>query len=108
MGNPTAGIFLSLGRMSTVKIRAGSLFHTPLSRIGAAKAVSDARASFKRQPDNDLGRRNVRQERFSSALHRPSQFVHRRLVFRTCGKRRAGAKSENTILEGLKNKADAD
>jgi hypothetical protein len=35
VGNLTGGIFLSLGRMSTVKIRAGSLFYNPRSRIGA-------------------------------------------------------------------------
>ena len=37
-GNLTGGIFLSISRMSTVKIRARSLFHTPASRIGAGKA----------------------------------------------------------------------
>src|SRR5271166_6835791 len=40
LGNLTGGILLSLRRMSTVKIRAGSLFRTPLSRIGAGEAGS--------------------------------------------------------------------
>jgi hypothetical protein len=35
LGNLTARIFLSYGRMSTVKIRTGSLFRTWLARIGA-------------------------------------------------------------------------
>jgi hypothetical protein len=38
LGNLSAGILLSLERMSTVKIRAGSLFRTPMSRIGAEEA----------------------------------------------------------------------
>jgi hypothetical protein len=35
LGNLTGGILLSLRRMSTVKIRAGSLFRTPSSQIGS-------------------------------------------------------------------------
>jgi hypothetical protein len=38
--NLTAGILLSPWRMSTVKIRARSLFRTPRSRIGAGGAGS--------------------------------------------------------------------
>ena len=38
LGNLTGGILLSLRRMSTVKIRARSLFRTPVSRIGAKTA----------------------------------------------------------------------
>jgi hypothetical protein len=38
LGNLTGGILLSPEEMSTVKIRAGSLFCTPLSRIGAEGA----------------------------------------------------------------------
>jgi DNA replication protein DnaC len=38
LGNLTGGILLSPARMSTVKIRARSLFRTPTSRIGAAGA----------------------------------------------------------------------
>jgi hypothetical protein len=38
LGNLTGRILLSLRRMSTVKIRAGSLFRTPWSRIGAGEA----------------------------------------------------------------------
>jgi hypothetical protein len=37
LGNLTEGILLSLRGMSTVKIRAGSRFRTPLSRIGAGE-----------------------------------------------------------------------
>ena len=43
LGNLTGGILLSLRRMSTVKIRAGSLFRTPVSRIGAANPVAGGR-----------------------------------------------------------------
>jgi len=42
LGNLSAGILLSPQRMSTVKIRARSLFRTPVSRIGAARAGSGA------------------------------------------------------------------
>jgi hypothetical protein len=42
LGNLMGGILLSLGRMSTVKIRAGSLFRTPQSRNGADGAASGA------------------------------------------------------------------
>jgi len=38
LGNLMEGILLSLRRMSTVKIRARSLFCTPQSRIGAGEA----------------------------------------------------------------------
>ena len=38
LGNLTARILLRLRRKSTVKIRAGSLFRTPLARIGASQA----------------------------------------------------------------------
>ncbi len=38
LGNLTGGILLSPERMSTVKIRARSLFRTPRSRIGAVIA----------------------------------------------------------------------
>jgi len=40
LGNLSAGILLSLERMSTVKIRAGSLFRTPTARIGLPKRLS--------------------------------------------------------------------
>jgi hypothetical protein len=42
LGNPTGGILLSPRRMSTVKIRARSLFCTPLSRNGPEGAGSGA------------------------------------------------------------------
>ena len=39
LGNLTACILLRLRRKSTVKIRAGSLFHTPGDRIGPTRAA---------------------------------------------------------------------
>jgi hypothetical protein len=85
LGNPTGGILLSLRRMSTVKIRARSLFRTPLSRIGAGEAGSGweqwqsrpTRAGF---PPPSTGSISA------------SQVVHRQLWFRTCGKRGFGCK----------------
>jgi hypothetical protein len=41
-GNLTGGILLSPRRMSTVKIRARSLFRTPQSRIGAGRAAFES------------------------------------------------------------------
>jgi hypothetical protein len=69
-GNLTGGIFLSISRMSTVKIRARSLFRTPLSRIGATGA------------DSGVNRRGF--PRLCTAPAGPSQVVHRHLEFRTC------------------------
>ena len=40
LGNLVARILLPLRRMSTVKIRAGSLFHTSPARIGPSRAAS--------------------------------------------------------------------
>jgi hypothetical protein len=40
LGNLMGGILLSPSRMSTVKIRARSLFRTPMSRTGAEEAGS--------------------------------------------------------------------
>ena len=40
LGNLVARILLPLRRMSTVKIRAGSLFHTSPGRIGPSQAAS--------------------------------------------------------------------
>jgi hypothetical protein len=45
LGNLTEGIFLSPGEMSTVKIRAGSLFCTPRCRSGA-KGAAFGQAAF--------------------------------------------------------------
>jgi hypothetical protein len=52
LGNLTGGIFLSLGRMSTVKIRAGSPFHNTPSRIGPESAGFEAE---KRMLEGALG-----------------------------------------------------
>ena len=50
-GNLTARILLRLRRKSTVKIRAGSLFRTPLARIGATGAAfQQSRDVFLRPP----------------------------------------------------------
>jgi hypothetical protein len=66
-GNLTGGIFLSPGRMSTVKIRSRSLFRTPPSRIGAGRA----------------GFRGELQDfpHFSTARFVGSQLVHRHFAF---------------------------
>ena len=52
LGNLTVCIFLPPGRLSTVKIRAGSLFCTVAGRIGALEADSDVAAlpRFRRDP----------------------------------------------------------
>src|SRR5271156_5097849 len=78
LGNLTGRILLSPARMSTVKIRARSLFRTPTSRIGAAGA--------------GFGWRRKRFPRFSTALAQASQVVHRALVIGTCGERPFGCK----------------
>src|SRR5712691_601660 len=90
-----ARIFLSLGRMSTVKIRAGSLFRTPCSRIGAAGA------GFEERNDDQKGCQTIGSSKtqagrgfpqISTALHTPAQLVHRELAFRTCGKTASGCR----------------
>ena len=43
LGNLTDGILLRSGRMSTVKIRAGSPFRTLPARIGAPEAAFEVR-----------------------------------------------------------------
>ena len=87
LGNLMADILLSPWRMSTVKIRAGSLFCTSESRIeaggagfGAANDAKTAELHFKPQ--------TLAVSRFpplSTALAHPAQVVHRHLKFRTCG-----------------------
>jgi DNA replication protein DnaC len=90
LGNLTGGILLSPQRMSTVKIRAGSLFRTPVSRIGAGEAGFGAgsgdgrRHAFRQEPPKRwLG---AGFPPSSTGLTVPSQVVHRRLAFGTCGK----------------------
>jgi hypothetical protein len=67
-GNLTGGIFLCSGGMSTVKIRAGSLFCTPPSRIGAADAGFGRQG--KRFPEHKPG--SLRQAMLSIPARRPS------------------------------------
>jgi len=62
LGNLMQGILLSLRRMSTVKIRARSLFCTPWSRIGAGAA------GFGDQWAVDSGQWPVNESSPSSAL----------------------------------------
>ncbi len=90
-GNLTGRIFLSLSRMSTVKIRARSLFHTPESRIGAAGA--------------DSGVNCWRFPQFSTGRITPSQVLHRQLSFRTCWKPPLGAKSNSRIQKRSNSEA---
>jgi hypothetical protein len=53
LGNLTARILLPLERMSTVKIRAGSLFRTPGTRIGPRGAAF--RIRWERFPPSSTG-----------------------------------------------------
>lgn len=64
LGNLTVCIFLPPGRLSTVKIRAGSLFCTVTARIGALGA--HFRPAALPIPPGSLG-----QSPFSSAIHSP-------------------------------------
>ncbi len=57
LGNLTGGILLPSQRMSTVKIRARSLFRTPCSRIGAegaafGRTVASGKCSVARKTHN--------------------------------------------------------
>ena len=108
MGNPTARIFLSLRGMSTVKIRAGSLFCTPHARIGAGGAGFGV-AACPEQKHPELFRTSKHKP--GAASHDSSQTrtaLHRLctgyLRFPLAGRYSLGAKSENTIQEGLKEK----
>ena len=70
LGNLTAGILLSPRRMSTVKIRAGSLFRTPMSRIGAEGAGFGAVGAVENLGQTDGTSQDSSRERFSSVLHK--------------------------------------
>jgi hypothetical protein len=103
-----ARIFLSLERMSTVKIRAGSLFCTPASRIGAGGAGFGPEIPAKRGGADNSTRQSTGWKRFLSsftALHRLYTGGWR---FRLAGKSAPGAKSENTIYRRIKKKIDVD
>src|ERR1700733_2013249 len=79
-GNLTARILLRLQRKSTVKIRAGSLFCTPRTRIGAIRAAFQSAGLAFPPPSTGhiLG----------------SQVVHRETSFPACAKPVPGAKSK--------------
>ena len=104
LGNLSAGILLSLERMSTVKIRAGSLFRTPLSRIGAGKAgsgpgrpVENPSASRARCQNAALERVFLRPPQDLSPLHR---LYTGTAGFALAGSQCPGAKSEDRISRG--------
>jgi DNA replication protein DnaC len=78
LGNLTGGILLSPRRMSTVKIRARSLFRTPRSRSGAVIAGFGG------------GRRGFPHP--STAVDGAAQVVHRLLDLGPCRKDRPGCK----------------
>jgi len=112
VGNLTARIFLSLGRMSTVKIRAGSLFCTSHSRIGAGGAGSGAGHTLEKEVPGDPRRQNPSGERFFLTPPQTRTALHSLYTgfwsFPLAGSWYPGAKSENTISEGLKKKIDVD
>jgi hypothetical protein len=96
LGNLTGRILLSPQRMSTVKIRARSLFRTPLSRnraegagFGAGTAVENRYASPAQAAETQAGSGFPQP---STTPLTPSQVVHRRLRFRTCGKPASGCR----------------
>ena len=86
LGNLTGRILLSLRRMSTVKIRARSLFRTPPSRGGAVgEGNKGLGTAF-----TGAGRQTLRPQRIfppsSTAPITPSQVVHRQIALRACEK----------------------
>jgi hypothetical protein len=88
LGNLTGRILLSPQRMSTVKIRARSLFRTPRSRNGAEGAGFGAGTAVENrytspvQVDKTHAGSSFPQR--STTTLTPSQVVHRHLRFRTC------------------------
>jgi hypothetical protein len=71
LGNLSAGILLSPRRMSTVKIRARSLFCTPLSRNGPSGAGFGMEGHVENVAERLLAASDEGPERFSSLLHSP-------------------------------------
>ena len=112
MGNPTARIFLSLQRMSTVKIRAGSLFCTTRSRNGAGGAGFGAGCGS--APGQATSSRTSRPKRDAVFLSspQPRTALHRLYTgtgsFLLAGRWRPGAKSENTIQARTEKEIDLD
>ncbi len=93
LGNLTEGIFLSPPEMSTVKIRAGSLFCTPRSRSGA-KGAAFGQAGFSQPGFSRHGFGQLGFPHRSTALWSPAQVVHRASIFETCGNEGSGCKVE--------------
>ena len=96
LGNLSAGILLSPQRMSTVKIRARSLFRTPMSRNGAEGAASGAGTAVEKRYASSAP---AAKTRAGNAFPQPSttpfaasQVVHRGLQFRTCRKSASGCR----------------
>ena len=90
LGNLTGRILLSPQRMSTVKIRARSLFRTPRSRNGAEGAGFGAGAAVENRYTSPAQACKTHvgssfPQRSTTPLT-PSQVVHRHLRFRTCRK----------------------
>src|ERR1700722_18308931 len=85
LGNLTVCIVLRLRRLSTVKIRAGSLFRTPSARIGATRAAFRTTEPLFPRP--------------STGRPHGSQDVHRRRRFRACAKPAFGCKVEDAQSE---------
>jgi hypothetical protein len=100
LGNLTAGILLSLRRMSTVKIRARSLFRTPVFRIGAGGAGFGVRMPVENWMPAGTGTKTMAGSGFlrppqpRSPLHRLYTGICR---FVLAGSWRPGAKSDNTV-----------
>src|SRR3984893_12122740 len=69
LGNLMGRILLSPRRMSTVKIRARSLFCTPMFRIGASGAGSGLEANVENGPQSPQISQNTGPELFSYGLH---------------------------------------
>jgi DNA replication protein DnaC len=108
LGNPTAGILLSPWRMSTVKIRAGSLFRTPPSRIGPAGAGFGLEA-FGERPYPSVRGFKV-ENSFSTSFAQIESLLHRLYTgipcFALAGGGLPGAKSRRQILEQGQSRAD--
>ena len=88
LGNLTARILLPLWRMSTVKIRTGSLFCNRQARIGAWEAEFHRSGPFDPAtwPQATAMPSGKRFPPLSTRLDAGSQDVHRRRGFETCVK----------------------
>lgn len=91
LGNLTAGILLSLQRMSTVKIRARSLFRTPLSRIGAEGAASGLSRQWKTCTSIGIGDQEISRRLIFLCPPQAQAHLHR-LYTGACGFALAGTR----------------